>query len=729
MKSTIAGYVGIGAFLIGWCGALGATAARAAGDSDTLEEVVVTAERHEESLQKTPMNVTVISGDTIQQQGLTDMQEILQNVPGVTVQGQVRGFNITVRGLGTDLPPGSAQGTVAVEADGVYDIRAESGTVGYYDLQRVEVLAGPQGTLYGVNSDGGVANIITNNPLLGKYDANGSLTFGSDHLAQGQAALNLPVGGSAALRIAVSSTSRDGFLDTGASDNVSQGARAKFLWQPSDQFSLLVGYEMAKIGGKGSGDVAAYAGSDCHHVYNPYTGTTTYLKDCWTDLTSPVYGIATGGTNAADTVESDTNQWVNYHSDKYWADVKWDLGFGKLSFTPAYKLDRATDNACGMGLCTYGGDPGKLSQSSEELKLTQADGSRLQWALGLYHWGYSQYTFGAGPSGSVWQSSDAAFGELTYPVGDALRLKAGVRESRDWKNQSGAATTLTFHHFDYRVGAEFDVAPESMLYATVATGYRPGGYNTSAPVVTTYQSEQVTDYEVGLKNRFLDDRLQLNVDAFYYDYKNYQLNDFYQGASLYCNNALNVASGPPISDYENFQARNLGADLSAAWVATQHDTINASVTYLDNKFTSAGTVYYNPVTNCQAYLQGLDATETNTVLAQEISDAVQPHSPTLAGSLSLEHRFTFSDGGNLALRPAVRITSGYYVNPLESVYSYQPAFQKYDLSSTYSAADGKWSLALWGRNLANYAEKTNFVAGTGGIGEPRTYGITVSGHL
>lgn len=696
--------------------------AAAPAAQDTLEEVIVTAERHEENVQKTPMNVTVIGGADLQKQGLNNMQEILSALPGVTVQGQVRGFDPSIRGLGTDLPPGSSQGAVAVEEDYVYDIRAESGRVGYYDLQRMEVLAGPQGTLYGVNSDGGVVNIITNNPELGRFSSSAQVQLGNYNLVRGEGSMNLPVSDTTALRFAVAAIDRDGFLDTGADDDVGQGARVKYLWKPNDKFSLLLGYEVAKLGGKGQGSVQDYNDGNSKNPYNSYTGAYTTLTNPYTDATSPFYGVPLGGVNTAGTVESDANQWDHYHSNKYWADVKWDMGIANLSFTPAYKSDYDTNSACGMGLCSYGGDPAKLQQNSEELKVSQASGSKLQWNVGLYHWGYLQTTFGAGPAGSVYQTTNAVFGEVTYPVSDALRVKFGARESHDWKANSNTTTQLTFSHFDYRAGIEFDAAPESMEYATVSTGYRPGGFNIGAG---TYKTEQVTDFEVGSKNRFLDDRLQLNADAYYYVFNNYQLLDFYGAANQFCNFALN---GPPsFPPTLNLSARNFGVDLAGAWLASAQDTVNVSLSYLHAYFNSDATIFYNPINNCQAYTQGLDPTETNSVGSVVLSNAVEPHSPTLSGNISWEHRFTMSNGASFALRPSAHYSSSYFTHPEEDPGSNQPAYATYDLSGTYSSSDGKWDLSIWGRNLSDYVVKGSYIPVT--LGEPRTYGVTVSAHL
>lgn len=502
------------------------------GEELKLEEIIVTAERRVADVQKTPMNVTVVSGDDIQQQGLNNMQQILSNLPGVTVQGQVRGFNPSIRGLGTDLPPGSSQGTVATESDSVYDIRAESGRIGFFDLARVEVLAGPQGTLYGVNSDGGVVNIISNDPTLGKMEASGQLQVGNYSLRRGEAMLNLPLGDTQSLRFAGAAISRDGYLDTGTSDESGKAGRVKYFWKPSENLSLLLGFEVNSLGGKGAGSVNQYVNGNASQQYS--NGTFVTVPSPWTSSTSPFYGPQFSAT--ANPCFSDACQTDSYRSYKYWGNLQWDAGIVNVQFIPSYKINHDSTIACGMGPCSLGADPDFLLQRSQELRITNPTGARLTWTVGGYHWDYAQKTLGGpgGPNGvTVFQKSDGVFADATIPFSDTLRGRVGARNTHDWKNANNVAAPATFNHFDYRVGMEYDVRPDSMLYVIAATGYRPGGFNN--PPVANYKNEEVTDVEVGAKNRFLDGRVQLNMDAFYYKFKNYQLLDFYTAAGNYCN--------------------------------------------------------------------------------------------------------------------------------------------------------------------------------------------------
>jgi iron complex outermembrane recepter protein len=711
-KSLTVSALGLLLGLTSWISASAQNATTAPAANGGLEEVVVTAERQVEDVQKTPINIQVVSGETIQEQGLQNMEDILSGLPGITVQGQVRGFDPSIRGLGTDLPPGSAQGQVATEIDGVYDIRAEAGRVGFYDLDHVETLAGPQGTLYGVNADGGVVNIISNNPVLGKYQAAGGLTLGNYNLVQANAMLNLPVTDNSSIRFAAASINRDGYLtNTGADDNIASGGRIKYLWQPGDNFSLLAGIEIAKLGGVGSGSVNSYTNGNCQ---NPVVNNVQY-SSCWTDQSD--------GSGS-----SDVNQWDRYHSTKYWTALKWNLQGFTVAFTPSYKSDYDIQNSCGMGpACNIQGDPIKLEQNSEELRFASLPGTALQWAAGFYHWGYLEEEAGMGPGNpppvTYYQTSNGVFAQLTYSVNEQTRLIAGARETHDWKMETDvdyAATTTPkpgdWSHFDYRAGIEYDLTPQAMAYATIATGYRPGGNN---PDQTSYQTEQVRDLEAGIKSRFWDNRMQVNGDVYWYNIQNYQLLDFFFPS---------CAPGTPPPDTYNLGARMYGADLSVQALLTDHDKVNASVSYMDDNFTSSQLISYNGPTSCDASTLTAQYPFGNPeVSSYLVSASPLPRAPKFAGNLSYTHTFSLPSGATIDATPSVYLTDAYFVNPVENAYGNQPGYGTENFSLTYKAADGKWSLALWGRNLSDEAVKNSLNPMI--LAAPRTWGATISAHL
>ena len=705
------------------------TTTTTASTSGTLQEVVVTAARRAQNLQKTSIAVTAISGATIQQQAQTNIQEVIQTVPGVTLTTQQRGFSVTIRGQGDDLPPGSGQGTVAVEQDGVYNIRAEGGIIGYYDLARVEVLPGPQGTLYGVNSDGGVVNVISNDPVIGRYAGSASLTIGNYHLHRGEAMVNIPITPVLAFRLAGAAINRLAYLRPAQGDAVGQAARAKLLYKPNDSLSALLGFEFDHIGGVGpNGSLASdYANGDINNDKNPW-GNGAYT---------------TSGPNAANSHESE-------YDKKYWANLSYNLGdIATLSILPAYTRDRDKHQLCGAngppgstgpGVCNENYDPKILEQLSSEERISSAPGSKIIWDVGAYHWNYRQVTAGGGPAGYVGQQSNAGFGEITYPVTDLLNIVGGVRESYDHRTElesPGDTIGASWSHFDWRAEVNYQATPTSYEYFTVSTGYRPGGFNqsqTPGGAPSLFKTEQVTSFELGSKNRFFDNTVQLNGDVFYYDEKNYQLLDFYTPDLPACQlppgSVEPLYCSPPTL---NLKAYTYGAEFQARWNVTPDDQFTANGSWLDAKFSDqqndascVSTAAGAPAGGC--YAGGNDAVgNTALVMFEKLNGLNQPHSPSFSGNFSYQHTVDLASGATVTGAVQIFASTGYWVHPIENPYSYQPTYWTQGLNVTYTAPSSDWSVNAYVRNLSNYAIKEAYIPAN--ISEPRTFGVVGSWHF
>ncbi|MHB8284310.1 MAG: TonB-dependent receptor, partial [Caulobacteraceae bacterium] len=199
-----------------------------------LQEVVVTAARQTQNLQKVSTSVTVIGGDTIKTQAITNFGQLFSDTPSIQATGQPGGFSVDVRGLGGDLPAGSTQGSVALVADGVYNINSQSTTVGLFDVNRVEVLAGPQSTRYGPNADGGIVNLVTNDPVFNHFGGTALITGGNYGLVRGEFALNMPINDQLAFRLSGAVVSRGSYFTPAEGDNKAQSVRAKLLYKPDD---------------------------------------------------------------------------------------------------------------------------------------------------------------------------------------------------------------------------------------------------------------------------------------------------------------------------------------------------------------------------------------------------------------------------------------------------------------------------------------------------------------
>ena len=543
-----------------------ATAAAVSESSDPtqLQEVVVTAERHSESLQKVASSITAIDGRTIEQQTATDLSQVLQDVPGVIVQYQDNtGFGgpppIAIRGIGTD----SGSQAVAVYEDGVY-IPA-SGAF-FYDLNRVEVLRGPQGTLYGQGSVGGAINLIDTAPSQ-SFGGTGQLEYGSYDLVHASGAFNAPLGDALAMRVSINEIKHNGFDANGFGNEDELNTKVKFLYHPSADFSLLVG-------------AVAYSSDDAGPVEAPVS--TSGALNGWNDP-DPAGG----------------NKHIEYK--RYYANLVWDAGPFVLTYIPAYQ----TWSEAGL---TYGG-PGKIvdglpesNLDTQELRFSNPDGSTLKWVGGAYYYRDISHVGFAGaimPPGAppdtylqvvqettqTRTTNAALFGEVTYPITGAVRLTGGIRET--WTTIPYSEQDLIFFvpadyvsrtnykHFDWKARVEEDVGPGNLVYESVTTGSRSGG-----PAVdgTIYGPETMKAFEVGSKNRFYNDRVQVNAAAYFYDYGGFQ-----ESVILTAPNNPSVLVGEGVA---TVPARMGGVEIEAILKLTPNDQLEISPAFEKGHYTA-----------------------------------------------------------------------------------------------------------------------------------------------
>jgi iron complex outermembrane receptor protein len=446
-----------------------------------LDEVVVTAQRRSENLQKTPLTVSAVTGEKLESQGIKSVVDLGSQVPALQITSSGGGAaQIFLRGIGSTNTTEVGDPAVAYHIDGIYIARSTSVGSLFYDVDRVEVLRGPQGTLYGRNATAGAINVITKKPKLGDYEGYGSVDVGNYGALTTSGAVNIPVGDTLAVRAAFQQSRHDGYVTalnkgpgTGGNDRYDQddkSARVQALWKPSDVFSVRLTADYLHQGGAGGGD----------QTY----GTARVTGDPWT-----------------------CNCSVNlYRNNKFFStggEANWDLGFATLTYLMGYnfsRLDRNGENAS-TGAPSY--FKGKDHTWSHELRLGGETGD-LKWVVGLYRFtednnvdfrvflATNSYLSFIQPE--VTAESWAAFGQGTYAVTDRLRLTAGLRYTEDQKarnggtfltNAAGAITSTVVlnvadakwdaHQLESRRRLRPD-AGSSMLYANVATGYKAGGY-------------------------------------------------------------------------------------------------------------------------------------------------------------------------------------------------------------------------------------------------------------
>jgi iron complex outermembrane receptor protein len=683
------------------------------GSETSLQEIIVTAEKRETDLQHTSVAVGVVSGGEIEADGITQLDDALKNLVGVVVT-RTGGLSSapTIRGVGPTIETttGGSAGVAAL-FDDVYTQNNYSSRLGYYDVTRIEVLRGPQGTLYGRNSEGGVVDLVTNDPTQ-KFEGAASADFGNYSLVNTTGMLNIPLSSSWALRVAASSVDRSGYLSNGQDDNRAQGARVKLLYRPSEDLSLLVGAETTHLSGEGFGTVPAF-------------------------VNAPSASVAFNST-------SPTGQYDEDNTYKIWARLLADVGIGQLTFLPAYQYQSEPKQLLNNGQVTLlSNDIGSTIERSVELRLASEPGSPVSWVGGFYRYHYHQFAPGqyatmVNSTGNVvinpdpgtasdaygFDDSTGVFGQATIPVTQQWRLIAGLRHSDDKKTSllespgEEPATlavetpkSASWSKVDYKAGTEFDVTAASMLYATVSTGYRAGGFTPNWPH-PAYAPENLRSYEVGSKNQFLDNRLRVNAALYDYDYQNYQLLTF-----QLCG-VLAGPGGPTCSDASlpfNSTVVNLpkvsvrGLELESNYMVTPDDSLTANLALQHSRIVSP--VEFAPGTQLQGYSL--------------------PNSPTTTFNASYRHTFHV---GNATISPQIgpRFASSSYVAVPQSAVDTQKAWWQWDASLHFAPDMATWSVNAYVKNATDTVVKTNYIgAGVGVVAlqPPRTYGISVTARF
>jgi iron complex outermembrane receptor protein len=681
-----------------------------------LEEIVVVAQKRLENIQTTPIAVTAISNTTLQEQGIHDVQGLTLLVPNFEVSTDQPDMQIVIRGVASLNDAPTNDPAVAFNVDGVYLSRATGAGGTFFDLDHVEVLRGPQGTLYGRNADAGVVNVVPREPT-GKYEAEGAIESGAYALFSTFGMFNVPIDDRVRLRIAFASIKHSGYISGGFDDADNNAGRVQLLVNPTDSLKVRFYIDYFHQGGVGGVDIAAPFLVPSNHWANT-VGLLAQTPAGMANLLLP-YPPFTGKTD--DTV-------VNIHTQ-----VDWSLGFATLTYIPAY-VDTSVHWGPVYGSGTATPNLVRISnQITQELRLASDSDARtagsLRWTGGLYWFHENQSDVLSPEFGNpvnpalapgllnldteIYTVSYAGFGQVTYSLLDNFRLTGGIRYTMDDKKMHGTTQTVipglapfptlpyagsrVWHNFGWRAGAEWDVRDNSMAYVTVATGYKAGGFK-EAPGNNTYNPETLTDYEIGIKNRFFSQRLQINLGGFYYKYKNYQAYDVIGGL----NEEFSV--GP---------SKLYGLELEGNYLVTDNDRIDLSVSFEHGTFGA----FIFPLT-------GLD-----------LSGYTFPLLATWTSTLGFQHTWRLGSPGVITAHIQSHYSSSYPTTLDQLPGSRQGAYTSTEINATYMPPSGRWSLQAYVKNLENKAVFTAGADSSAGPGltvvtenpsDPRVFGVRVN---
>jgi iron complex outermembrane receptor protein len=692
-------------------GLLTVAAPAIAQQTTELPEVTVTAQKRLQSSSKVPVALSVVDGDDVKSKGIATIANLTDLVPNVQIgMGSNNGMEITIRGIGNADNTERGDPQAAFHIDGIYIGRPQAAGATFFDIERVEVLRGPQGTLYGRNANAGAINVISRKPS-NKFEGTVSAEIGTWGAAKLEGMVNVPVSESFALRVVVSKQKHDGYADTANAttgfsrdrdDQDNTSVRVQGLLRFSPTASLRVGVDASKD--KGAGSAA--------------------------------YDITGGVLPSSRTLNTQIEGKLNNKNSGVFSELKFGLGAVDVVYLYGHRSGtRDEENSLGAAPNLYGFYSSSQKQDSHEVRVSSAEAGALQWVLGAYAFKevgrnldfdvMLPAAFGGGRAIHFVQDpaiskSNALFGQATYALSPEFRATLGLRSTSDQKSREGqtrvgpADTPIgvvgnsaagKWTSSTYRIGAEYDLSPTRMVYAGVSTGYKAGGFNDGNSVVGDpnynpslyYKPETITAFEGGIKGRFFENKVQLGASAFYYDYADLQ-------KSAAVNNSLVTLNAG--------KASVKGVEVEGRAAVSAAGRVNFAIGLLSAKYKQ----YTSPS-------------------GQNLSGKSLDRAPKATVTLGYTHSWELPSGASLSAYAGMRYSTSYVLSdtgtPAQAPIFYtQPSFTRSDLTVTYSSADDRWSAQAFVKNLENKGQLTGLFTNGGSsyanLSEPRTVGVRAS---
>ena len=818
---------------IGACVLVPSTQAQSGGNQPQLEEVTITAQRKVENLQDAAIPVDVALAEELSQLGVTDVTLLGKISPAFTaISGGGSNNVFFIRGVGNFSVNAYTDPAVAFNLDGVYIGRPSATTAVFLDVQRVEVLKGPQGILYGRNATAGAVNVIPNVPVLGETEGHLSAEVGNYGTWGGEAVLNLPLGESWAARLAAGKLENNGYNDDGTDQTDDAAFRAQLLGDFSDSVSVRLAFDYSTTDGTGNGptflgNYAFNLGSpsgDPNNVpgYN-FIAAPANVSAAHTGALTPAAAAYYGSLLTTPAFTTPAPMLYPFLDNDYWgilAEFNIDLGWGNLVFLPAYRkadIDVVFNNPGFQAAFNQENH----EQTSLEARLSTVTGP-VDWIFGAYYFdetvdGLASFNQQSLQSTQVIDDSStrslAFFANGTFNMTDQWRLVGGLRWTDDKKSFDARAdvfldlcirdlpifpggpeipncvgapvvpagltvedtlaqinpddlplgppgigtgpvpygqiplfpgapppvrSNLLFlnpavvdrtqktDEVTYRVALEYDATPENLLYASYATGYRSGGFSITNGR-EEYDPEFLDALTLGSKNRFMDNRLQLNAEFFYWWYKDMQ--DSFFGAD---------GNGQTAFYTDNIGKSTIkGFEINALFAATDSTQLRGTVQYLDTKIKEFSFIQQTPdeavrpVTGCATDLVEVKP-DGNALWNVDCAGQELKNSPKWSVNLGVDQNFDIGSWWATASFDA-RYRDKRWVG-----FGYTPpqladAVTTFDTSLQVGTPDGKWSFFAYVRNITDkdirsltqvFGSMSNLVSTV--YEPPRTYGIRIN---
>jgi iron complex outermembrane receptor protein len=668
-----------------------------------VSEIVVTAQRRSEKLQDVPIAVSAVTAAQLSSTGTVDTQSLQLAVPGLTINRTGNEGNVFIRGVGTNLVGPNVEQAVAIYVDGVYYASPEASIFGFNNIDRIEVLKGPQGTLFGRNTTGGVIQIITKDPSHSPA-MNVDLGYANYNT------VNASIYGTTGLsdRVAVDFAGTYNNQGTGWGTNIFNGQqvdkqavndvalRSKLLVDLTDTTRIKL--------------IGDYTHSYDNNTYRLAQG-----------VTGPDGTVFPGRYNA----NSNFPEYSRLNASGISAQIEQGLGSVKLVSISAYR------NLNSLWSLNQDGVPAALTEDifpqhvqtfSQELQLVGPQSSAYNWVVGAFYYsekaGFGNASVALAP-GTIFitdyqgTKSYALFAQGTYNITDTTGVTAGLRET--YEDQKFVVNDYTvfgsggplpdakqnFQKLTWRLALNQKFTEDIMGYLSYNRGFKSGGYNVAGPADAPYKPESIDAYEVGLKSVVFERRLRLNAAAFWYEYRDIQ-------AQIPIPGGTKVLNGP--------KARVKGVEADFEARLTNELTLTGGGTYLHGRYVS----YPNaPFVNSAGELAAgpTDASGKTTIA-----------SPNFTGNLALDYKIQ-STFGTVDPEVSVSYNSGFFYYPDNRIR--QPSYTLLNTAVSWTPPTGRYTVRLWGRNLT---DRLYYIGRSEQVGNsdidraaaPRTYGINIS---
>jgi len=680
------------------------TATDQAASSNTEEEIVVTAERRATNLQTTPIAATVLTGEDLTNAGITNVDQLQFISPGATVNNFGQGIDFNIRGIGKAEHNSQTTTGVITYRDDVATFPGYFTAEPYYDIARVEILRGPQGTFVGQNATGGAVFVTSQNPVIGGGHHGYILgNVGNYSYWGAQGAINLPISDTLAARFAFNTDHRDSFYDitgpyTGDEGVETFSGRLGVLWEPSSDLSVLFKTDLNYL------DLSGYPADPVLATNDPFEITANAemraLDRFMRSLVRVDYEFDNGVTLRSVTSYQDGNT-----------------------------LYRADLDGTSVGVLTFR-DSVDDTIYSQEFNLISPDEGRMTWILGAYYqhdtldFPAGEFVIGVPGPDYILQAINvketaALFGQVTFDLTERLELQLGARYAESSSTNDGFISqyglplvlqqTESWSNLSGKVALNWTINDHHFLYGFVATGFRPGGLNVPVGlgIPDPFDEELVTSYEAGWKAGWMGGHLRTQLSTYYNDYENFQVIIGYPAFPVF---GFELNTPNPTEMY------GLEAQAEAAF---GDFSLNVGVSWSHSELGE----FYATDPRGPSFLPCDPATGPASVTCINLEGREQTYAPEFTFNLGVEYRFDLPGEATLTPRLNYGHVAEQWATLFQNVARGDDVEARDIINAQLEWAYGDFSATLWGTNVSDQHYMAALNSGLRFAGPPQQYGI------